>query len=57
MKEKISRLLYLRKQLETIIDNEITETVLRGKETDVDHLRESLIYHMDDNLDMLRKGQ
>lgn len=57
MKEKISRLLYLRKELETIIDNEITEVVLRGREIDAEGFRESLLYHLDDNLDALRQNR
>lgn len=57
MKEKINRLLYLEQQLINIIHNEITENVIRDKETDVDRLRESLIYHIDDQLHWLKQGR
>ena len=35
-KAKVKRLLYLRKELDNIIENEITETVLREKELDIE---------------------
>ena len=57
MKEKVSRLLYLRKELDNIIDNAITEEVLRGREVDAESLRESVIYHLDDQLAALKQGR
>ena len=56
-KAKISRLLYLRKQLETVIDNCITEQVLRDKDIDVDRLKDSLIYQIDDNIEFLKQDR
>ncbi len=55
MKNDINRLLYLRRELDQIIENFITEDVVRGKDVDIDRIRESLIYHIDDNLDALRQ--
>lgn len=43
MKNDLSRLLYLRRELDQIIENVITEEVVRGKDVDIDRLRESLI--------------
>lgn len=57
MKEKIKRLLYLKKELNDIIDNYITEVVLRDKEMDVERFKESLVYHIDDNLDALKHNR
>ena len=57
MKEKVKRLLYLRKELDNIIDNAITEEVLRGREVDAESLRESVIYHLDDQLAALKQGR
>lgn len=54
-KAKVKRLLYLRKELDNIIENEITETVLREKELDIEKFRDSIIYHLDDNLEALRQ--
>ena len=55
MKNTINRLLYLRRELDQIIENVITEEVVREKDMDIDQLRESLIYHIDDHLDALRR--
>ena len=57
MKEEVKRLLYLRKEVDNIIDNYISEYVLRGKEFDTNLLRDSLIYHIDDNLNALKQGR
>ena len=57
MKEKIKRLLYLKKELNDIIDNYITEIILRDKELDMECFKESLVYHIDDNLDALKHNQ
>ena len=57
MKEEVKRLLYLRKEVDNIIDNYISEYVLRGKEVDTSQLRDSLLYHIDDNLDALKHGR
>ncbi len=57
MKEKIKRLLYLKKELNDIIDNYITEIVLRDKEMDMERFKESLVYHIDDNLDALKRNR
>ena len=57
MKNTINRLLYLRRELDQLIENVITEEVVRGKDVDIDRLRESLIYHIDDHLDALRRGR
>ena len=54
-KAKAKRLLYLGRELDNIIDNEITETALREKEMDIEKFRESIIYHLDDNLAALRQ--
>ncbi len=56
-RKKIKRLLYLKKELNDIIDNYITEIVLRDKELDVEHFKESLVYHIDDNLDALKHNR
>ena len=40
-----------------IIENIITEEVIRGKDVDIDRIRESLIYHIDDNLGAFRQGR
>lgn len=56
-KAKVKRLLYLRRELDNIIENEITETALREKEVDIEKFRESIIYHLDDNLAALRQGR
>lgn len=55
MKAEIKRLLYLRKELDNIIDNYIEDIVLREKDADIEKLKESIIYHLDDNLDALRQ--
>ncbi len=55
MKETIKRLLYLRREIDQIIENCITETALRDKPIDKEALRESLIYHIDDHLDRLSR--
>ena len=55
MKNIINRLLYLRRELDQIIENVITEEVVREKDIDIDRLRESLIYHIDEHLDALRQ--
>ena len=57
MKNAIDRLLYLRKEVDQIIDNCITEEVLCGQEVDTDRLLESLVYHIEDNLDFLKQGR
>lgn len=57
MKEKISRLMYLRKQLEMLIDNAITEELLRGRDIDPDRLQESLLYHIDDQLGAYKQNR
>lgn len=55
MKKYINRLLYLRKKLDNIIDQCITQEVLMGKTVNVDDLKESLLYHIDDELYCLRQ--
>ena len=50
MKNKIKTLLYLRKELDAIIDNYITEYVLREKDINTSDMKESLIYHIEENL-------
>lgn len=57
MKETIKRLLYLRREIDQIIENCITENALRDKPIDKDALRESLIYHIDDHLERLSPNQ
>lgn len=57
MNDKVKRLLYLRKELDNIIDNAITEYVLREKELDIKSLRDSLSYHIDDNLDAFKQNR
>ena len=55
VKATVKGLLYLRRELDNIIDNEITETALREKEMDIGKFREPIIYHLDDNLAALRQ--
>lgn len=55
MKRDIKRLLYLQRTLDNLIHQEIEETSLRGKELDIQRFRESLIYHIDDNLEALEQ--
>lgn len=55
MDEKIKRLLYLRKELDTVIDNTITEYLLRN-ELDIEYLRDSLSYRIDDNLSAFKRN-
>ena len=50
MKKKVDRLIYLRKALDNIIDNAITDNVMRDRPLSAKDLRESLIYHIDDQL-------
>lgn len=57
MKNTINQLLYLRKELDQIIDNCITEEVLRGKDVNAEKLQESLEYHIEDNLHFLKQGR
>ena len=57
MKAKIKRLLYLRKELNDIIDNCIMETVLRGKDIDIEQLKDGLVYHVEDNIVALEQGR
>ena len=57
MKEKIKRLMYLRAQLESIIDNAITEELLRNRDIDVDKFVDSLTYHIDDQMGYYRQNR
>lgn len=57
MKNQVAGLIYLRKELDTLIDHTITEYAVRDKDIDADGLRKSLIYHMDEQLDLLAKSK
>ena len=57
MKYEIKTLIYLRTLIDTTIDNAITEYSLRGKETDLDRLKESIIYHIDDQSDYIKQNR
>lgn len=54
---RIKRLIYMKKQLDTVIDNEITDYTLRGRPSSVEEIREHLIYQMDDNLTALGQNR
>ena len=53
-KKTIDRLIYLRKQLDNVIDNTITEYALRDKPVDVNDLKGHLDYQIEDNLNLLK---
>ena len=53
----LSRLLYMRKQIDERIDNEITESVLRGKKVDPKEFRSHIDYVLDDQFEALRQGR
>lgn len=54
-KRDIKRLLYLQRTLDNLIHQEIEEFSLRRRELDIQRFRESLIYHIDDNLEALEQ--
>lgn len=56
IKMQTARLIYLEKELNNLIHNCITEYVLRCKDINVDELRESLLYHLDEQLDLLKQN-
>lgn len=50
-KKKINDLIYLRKSLDNVIDNAITESVLRALDRyDYETIRNSLLYQIDEHL-------
>lgn len=56
-KNQIKRLLYLRRELGNVIENAITEYVLREKPLDVNNLKDSLLYRIDDCIEALKQGR
>lgn len=54
---EIARLIYLRKILDERIDEFITSYLLRDKELDVKQIKESLLYHIEDNLECYKQGR
>ena len=47
----------MRKQIDERIDNEITESVLRGKKVDPKEFRSHIDYVLDDQFEALRQGR
>lgn len=54
-KKVVSRLLYLRKEIDNTIDNFITEDALRDREVDADKVRDRILYQLDEQLEFLRQ--
>ena len=54
-KQIISYLLSLRRNLDSIIDNAISEDVLRGKNLNIDKFKDSLDYHIDESLNWIEQ--
>lgn len=52
--KNIQRLIYMRKQIDEVIDGEINDYILRGRPSTVEELRDRIIYKLDDNLDALK---
>ena len=57
MKNQIKRFLYLQRQLSNIIEEWLTERVLREKDLKLDELREILISRIDDAISALKEGR
>lgn len=55
--KEISRLIYLRKTLDERIDEFITSYLLRDRELEVDKIKETLMYHIEDNLEFYKQGR
>ena len=56
MNETIKRLIYLREELDLIIDGRISNVILSGEKLDEQALRECLMCHIDINLKDLKQG-
>ncbi len=54
---EIARLIYLRKTLDERIDEFITSYLLRDKELDIERIKETLLYHIEDNLEFYKQGR
>ena len=47
----------MRDSIDTIINNAITENVLRGKGLDADKLKDSIDYRIEENIDWIKQAQ
>ena len=54
---QINRLIILRNMMETIIDNAITDCILVDKDVDVEDVKVSLDYVIEDNLTAFKQGR
>ena len=57
MKKSVERLLYLEKQLTTILHNYINDYVMREKEVDIVELKDHLVYQIDEQLEWFKQGR
>lgn len=54
---KVKRLLSLRRVLDNLIDNAISENVMRDRPLTAEELRESLIYQIDEHMDFYKEDR
>lgn len=52
-KNLIARLLYFQKEINTIVDNAITEEILRGREFKPEDFKDHILYRLNDAIDAL----
>lgn len=52
---QIKRILIIEERLTKLLNGYITDYILRDKEIDVDELKDTLLFHLEDDLDCLRE--